>query len=56
MATIIRKVSFNLPEELYCEFKKACIDKRTTPTSAVRVFMNEYIEANAKEAQKDESK
>ena len=50
----IRKVSFNIPEDLYCDFKKACIDKRTNPTNAVKVFMREYVKEN--EAQENESK
>ena len=40
----MRKVTFNIPDELYAEYKKVLIDLRTTPTADVRRHMAEVVE------------
>lgn len=43
-----KKVTFNVDEELYFEYKKALIDKRTNPTADFARHMYDVVEkANA---------
>lgn len=46
-----KKVTFNVSEQLYCEYKKALIDERTTPTADFARHMYDVVEkAKGKEA------
>lgn len=39
-----KKVTFNVDEELYFEYKKALIDKRTNPTADFARHMYDVVE------------
>lgn len=45
------KVSFNVDKDLYSEYKKVMIDKRTTPTAD----LNRYMKAVVEEATRKEN-
>lgn len=49
-----KKVTFNVDEALYCEYKKVLIDKRTNPTADFARHMREVVEKSMLE--KEESK
>ena len=48
----MRKVTFNIPEDLYAEYKKALIDMRTTPTADIRRHITKVVEEAAKKEDK----
>jgi len=50
-----KKVTFNVSEELYFEYKKALIDKRTTPTADFARHMYDVVENAKKEAESKEA-
>jgi hypothetical protein len=50
-----KKVTFNVNEELYFEYKKVLIDKRTNPTADFARHMKEVVE-KAKQSKETEEK
>ena len=51
-----KKVTFNVSEELYFEYKKALIDKRTTPTADFIRHMDDVVKKAKNALQEDKSK
>lgn len=50
-----KKVTFNVDEELYFEYKKALIDKRTNPTADFARHMYDVVEKAKKLEQPKEA-
>ena len=44
-----KKVTFNVDEELYLEYKKIMLDKRTTPTADLNKHIRKVVEENTNE-------